>query len=337
RGRISVAVAQTQTPPANLEIYRLETSVVAYYPDGRKSVFPVRLHTRDTVFSFFVEQPPLFVDFDPEKAQVAVYKESKPGEYWRAQARHGEYFMQKYYAYAQLVAIEDSARRSILVKQGLEERYWALRKAAIEALSGDTAREVFDAMLRLAVGDSSAKVRAAALSWFASLDYRPPTDAYRQMLEAAVADSSYRVVALGLQLLAEADPERAVVAARQLSGLKNDDVRFAVASIFLSAAAPEAQAFTENALRRSKDLYNKLFLIHRYGEFIKNQPEPAKRRGIAFLQSQTAPGLPTYVRLFAVRALLAFKEMPEVESFLRNLKANEPEGTDKTYFDQIID
>ncbi len=332
----SVAVKQTQTTPANLEVYRLDTEIAVYYPDGQKQTVPVRLNTRDTVFYVSTTQTPLFVDFDPEKVQIAVFQETKPEAYWRMQAEKGEYFLQKYYAYVQLAAADANLANLAILKNGLNEPYWGLRKTAVEALSGNNSPHIFDTLIRVAMRDPSAKVRAAALAWFTSLENRPPTDAYKLMLESAVADSSYRVASLGLQLLAEADPERAIEVARELAPLKNDDVRFVVASIFLGSATPEAPAFVENAINRSKNLYNKLFLIYQYGEYLKKQPNDLKRRGIAFLQSQTASGKPSYVRLFAVRALLAFKEMPDVEAFLRRLKADEPPGTDKTYFEQLI-
>ena len=334
--RAAVAVKQTQNAPANLEVYRLDTEIAVYFPDGQKQTVPVRLDTRDTVFYVPTQTPPLFVDFDPEKAQIAVFQESKPDAYWRAQVENGEFYFQKYYAYVQLAAADNDRANLAALKNGLKEPYWGLRVTAIEALSGERSPFIFDTLIRVAMGDPSAKVRAAALSWFLSLENRPPTDAYRLMLESAVADSSYRVASLGLQLLAEADPERAIEAARELSDLKNDDLRFVIASIFLGSATPETPDYVENAIRRSKNLYNKLFLIYQYGEYLAKQPEDVKRRGLSFLQTQTAGEKPSYVRLFAVRALLLFRERPEVDDFLRKLKANEPVGTDRVYFEQLI-
>jgi aminopeptidase N len=337
-GKVQVAVRQTQSVPENLEVYRLDTHIGLYFPDGRKQTVPVRLVSRDTKYVVSVKEPPAFVDFDPEKIQIAVFRENKPSAYWHAQAKQGEHFLQKYYAYVQLAARADEpAARNVLLA-GLKERHWALRKTAIEALNGNMAPAVFDTMMRVAMSDPSAKVRAAALEWFRSLERRPPTDFYKLMLESAVADSSYRVVARGLELMAECDPERVMQVAREAAELKNDDVRFMVATIFLGAAAPEAPTYTENVIRRSKNLYNKIILINNYTEYLKKQPEAIQRRGIAFLQTQTAKHLPTYVRIFAARGLASFQENPEVAEFLRRLTDQEPEGSEcKMFFEMLID
>jgi aminopeptidase N len=325
---VTIQVKQTQDT-RYVPIFRMPVVAQVMMAGGQTREFPLWLETADTTYRLALPAGATVtnVDFDSEHYLLATVATTKPKEWWMEQYRRGSNYKQKQEALSKLMPLVDSPEVAALFREALNDPYHGLRAYALEALqqaSGAANDATTLARVReLATRDPKAAVRLAALSYLAVLDFeRQPQEL--EVIRKALNDSSYAVVASALGTLYTHNQTEGLEAARRLKDLNSDEIRSAVADIFLSENATEATDYVLGVLRRMGASYEKMFLMQRYGTFLASVEDTgAKQRGIEYLKDLAKSAPAWYIRFMAARSLMPFRQEPAINEFLQELKRTE--------------
>ena len=233
RRRQAVVVRQTQVGAP----FRLPLTV-ALYAQGRVRNYPALLsHAVDTLYFPAATRPDL-VNVDADKTLVWQKQDRKPLAAWAYQYGHAPRYADRREALAAAPPSQatDPLARGILLA-GLRDKSPALREMAIELLdlkNPTTRRAAAPILAKLAAGDETVKIQAAALKTLGTLQ----DPAYGALFERALGSPSYRVQAAALLGLLPLRPAQALARATAFEADNKGALTGALTTVYGQAGGP---------------------------------------------------------------------------------------------------
>ncbi len=175
---VVLKVAQVQDFSRGMPVFRVPVSV-AIVTDAGRSASQVWIRGREETFEFPSETRPLLVRFDPDNVLLKEITFSKQRDELLYQLSHDD-VIGRMTAAADLATLKgDPAAVAGLAASAQRDAFWAVRRAAIEALARAGGAES-PALMKKAAFDAHPSVRAAALVGLGDLKDRALLEFFKE-------------------------------------------------------------------------------------------------------------------------------------------------------------
>jgi aminopeptidase N len=242
------------------------------YSGGKIERKKVTLTKADEIIYFDIAQRPDLVNLDAEKALLCRKKEIKTVQEWAFQYLHAPLYLDRYEA---LTGLGDKAKDPIATQTliaALSDKFWSLRKKAIEALqNGQPGHEleIKNKLIALSKTDEKSAVRKTAVD-FLSANFKD--EDLSAIYKSALADRSYAVAGAGLTAIAKVNPQEGLAMAKQFENEKNLDILSAVMEVYGLYGSEANNDFFIKAGDHYKG-YSKITFILQYGQYLAHVKE----------------------------------------------------------------
>ncbi|MCO6497705.1 MAG: M1 family metallopeptidase [Chitinophagaceae bacterium] len=206
-GKVRVIVDQTQEG----RTFTLPVHIDVYSQKDQKTRYKVWLRNTSDTFYFPSTQKPSWVNFDADKALLALKIDRKSAEEYEQQYQYGPRYLDRKEALEFL-----AAKGSNILVNGLDDSYAGLRRLTIELLAKSklgNAPSVIEKVERIAEKDPDKLTKAAAVNFLTKFKDKK----YLPLFEKLAGDSSYSVAGAALSGLTELKPEEAYDLAKKYS------------------------------------------------------------------------------------------------------------------------
>ena len=186
RKAVTVRVAQVQDFSRGVPVFRVPVAIAVVTPEGRTST-TVWIREREETFEFPAASKPLLVRFDEGNVLLKELTFPKPAEELVYQLQHDDVIGRMWAAAEVLRFKEDPRVFSALASGAQGDPFWAVRRAAIEAIAKIPGAEARAALTR-GSGDANASVRAAAVAALGDLKDAGFLEFFRDRFERDASD-----------------------------------------------------------------------------------------------------------------------------------------------------
>jgi len=332
-GQVTLRVQQVQDTLFQ-PVYRLPVSVAIWTGSSQPTVQRITVTKADQTFTLPAAQRPSLVKFDQESQLLAQLDEARTTDELVFQYYHAAGYQQKSEALDLLQNKTSELAVSGLLRNALNDKFWAIRRTALDHLRqyrGPEPGAVRKDIQRLATTDPVPRVRAQALGTLASF----PDGGFGPVFGAAVRDSSALVAAAAVTALAK----RPEAASRQQVAAVEDTpsspLILAVASFYaLNGGLDQYPWF----LRRLPDVAEADLYAYfqSFGALMTHIPPVERDKGLKALEdyARTAPRYE--VRLGAYRGLvLLLPTTPGLKAVLQNIREKETDDRLKAFYNMM--
>lgn len=320
-GQVALRVQQVQDTVFQ-PVYRLPVTVAVWTGSNQPTEHRITITKVDQTFQLPSSQKPVLVKFDNETQLLAQIDEERTQDELIFQFYHARNYQQRAEVMNQLQNKTDQMSVSSLMRNALNDKFWNVRRLALEHLRGYRGPEpagMRKDIVRLATTDSNSRVRVQALKTLAAF----PDGSYSDIYETAVADSSVLVSAAAIEILAKR-PE--VNSKQQIAAIENtrsSTLLVAIAKFYaLNGRLDQYPWF----LRRLPDVADSDLNIYfqAFGALMANIPPVERDKGLNVLEDY-ARTYPRYeVRLGAYHGLaLLVPSTPGLKAILQNIREKE--------------
>ena len=329
-GQVSLRVQQVQDTLFQ-PVFRLPVSVAVWSSSNQPTEHHITITKADQTFLLPASQRPNLVKFDSECQLLAQFDEVRTPDELMYQYYHARSYQQKAEVLELLQNKTTELAVSSLLRNALNDKFWALRRTALDHLRryrGPEPEGMRRDIQRLATTDPSSRVRAQALATLATFS----DGSYGPLYGAALADSSALVAAAALEILAK-KPEAAT--RQQVAALDNTTsgpLVLAVARYYaLNGGLDQYPWF----LRRLPDVTEADLYAYfqSFGTLMTHIPPVERDKGLRILEeyARTAPRYE--VRLGAYRGLaLLIPTTPNLKAVLQNIREKETDDRLKAFY-----
>ena len=329
-GQVALRVQQVQDTIFQ-PVYRLPVSVAVWTGSNQPTEHRITVTKADQTFQLPASQKPVLVKFDDETQLLAQIDEERTPDELLFQYYHARNYQQKAEVMNLLQNKTDQLSVSNLMRNALNDKFWNVRRLALEHLRGYRGPEPTGMrrdIVRLASTDPASRVRVQALKTLAAF----PDGSYGDVYGSAVADSSILVSAAAIEILAKR-PE--INSKQQIAAIENtrsSALVLAIAKFYaLNGRLDQYPWF----LRRlpdvaEADLYG---YFQAFGALMANIPPVERDKGLKVLEEH-ARTYPRYeVRLGAYRGLaLLVPSTPGLKATLQNIREKETDDKLKALY-----
>jgi len=295
----TVTIDQTQDLKENPVFYMpLQIDI---YSNGKKESHEVIMNKTKNKYSFNVTSAPDLVIADGKKMMVVCVKNEKMSIAEREyQYAHLPMYFDRREALEDLSNHLDDAGAKATMMKALHDRFWVLRKFAINKLGNDSTPELKNTLIDLASNDSSSNVRAEALSVLSS-NYKDPSliSLYRK----SIKDSSYKVETEALTGIAKVNKEEAMNAAKKLENTDETTLLLGVATIYMQYGNDSCNNFFVRIKDKVNSGLEQVEYAAIYGKFLQQCDDTCVNRGIPIIQNIMENGDNRYAKYYAKNAL----------------------------------
>ena len=328
-GQVQLRVRQVQDTVYQ-PVFRLPVKVTVWQKD-QPTEYAITVTKTDEIFTFPAPEAPALVKFDSNGLLLAQIDENQSVEELNFQFYHARDYLQKAEALNALQNQTDEPAVSGMLRNALNDRFYAVRRLALEHLRGyhgPNPMAVKSEVVRLITADPNSTVRSQALRTLAS--YKDEADA-PAMLQA-LRDSSYQVEATAIELLAK-QPGTAIHApVSALDNTTSPALLVALASYYAQRGTPGQYAWY---VRRMPDLLdNDLYTyLQSFGSYLGRLPEADRAQGIKTLEKMARSHPQYFVRLGAYKGLLNLSAtQPALKELLRDIRSQETDERLRTSY-----
>lgn len=296
--KVYVTIEQTQDLTSNPVFYM--PMQIDIYSNGKKESHQVLMDKTKNRYAFDVASAPDLVVADGKKMMVVCVKNENMSIAEREyQYEHLPLYADRTEALADLKNHMDDAGAKATMMKALHDRFWAIRRTAIQKLRNDSTPELKTALLEL-VHDSSPTVRAEALESLSSI-YKEGKliDLYRN----AMNDSSYMVEAEGLAALGKINKQEALNDARKLENSDGMELLFGIAAFYVEFGNDSCNNFFVKVSDKLNGYEEKVPYLLLYGRFLNQCSDTAALRGIPIIGNMYKNDDNHYVKFYAKSAL----------------------------------
>jgi len=292
-----VNIEQTQDLTQNPVFYMpLQIDI---YSNGKKESHEVVMNKTKNTYTFNVSSAPDLVVADGKKMMVVCVKTENMSIDERAyQYAHLPLYFDRREALADLANHLDDASAKATMMKALHDRFWMLRKFAVEKLS-DSTPELKNTLIDLASHDSSSNVREAAISALSS-GYKDGRliSIYRN----AINDSSYSVESEALSAIAKISKQEAMKESRVLENTDEKELLLGIAAIYVQYGNDSCNNFFVK-LHNNVTGYEQIPYVAMYGKFLQQCNDTAVSRGVPVIGNIMKNADNRYVKYYAKNAL----------------------------------
>ena len=258
--QVAVVVEQKQEmKDGTPAIFDLPLSIDIYQGAGQ----PVRrektrMTKRSQTFTFDVPNKPALVDFDGDRMLLAKKTDNHTEEEFIFMYNNVPRYL------ARIEAIEDLRQSSTkdaqaILKKAMDDKYWAIREAAIQGYRIKEDPSVLDKIAIIAEKDTRSTTRSAALAKLSATKDAKWATTYRNILDK---EPAYPVISSALQALYKVDADAAMVAAKKYENDENSDLVNGVGSIYAENPKSEHVDFFERSITKIDGLPSIGFLTN---------------------------------------------------------------------------
>ncbi|MGQ9864557.1 MAG: M1 family metallopeptidase [Bacteroidia bacterium] len=284
-----------------------------------------------------------YVDYDPKRLIIGEVRQQKPLDFWKAQAQEAPTAWQRIDALENLsLSADDPEVFELAQKIAKEEPFKLVRLEAMEIfrlLSDDSLRKLLVPFyVDLARGASEVGLRAEALRGLSDLAETYP-EVTSQVLELAgislERDTSYRLWSEALQILARFDTSRAVYYAEKFLHSLDEELSLLSCAILIRQNNPKGLSSLMSRLS-CYSLQGKILGISYLSQSIGFLDPAQEIQVLNALMQQARAAEPWFVRFFALRGLLPYRDRPEIKTFLQEIKSSEKHPRLRELYEQIL-
>ena len=332
-GQVNLHVQQVQDTTFS-PVYRLPVTVTVWN-NNQTTDHRIVVTKANQTFVLPASQHPSLVKFDSEGQLLAQIDEEHTQDELLFQYAHARTYLQKYEAIERLRPKVGDLTVSGMLRNALNDNFWAVRQSAAEALrkyKGPEGGAVRKELQRVALKDQKSQVRAAALASLASF----PNEDFNGIYSTALNDSSYLVVGSAVNALAKNPTIAARERINSLQETRNTTLLVALAKYYaLNGTSEQYHWF----LRRmndvsDEDLYQSYF--EDFATFMLRMPPVERDKGLQRLESYARTGSKFYVRLGAYKALAMLADTnPNLKVTMRDIRDKEKDQQVKAMFNML--
>jgi aminopeptidase N len=294
-----VTIEQTQDLTQNPVFYM--PIQIDIYSNGKKESHNVIMDKTKNQYSFDITSNPDLVVVDGKKMMyVAVKTENMSLAEREYQYTHLPLYMDRYEALKDLSNhLDDAGAKATMIK-ALHDRFWALRKLAVDKLGSDSNPEVKNTLIDLASHDSSSNVRGAAINALSSTytDGRL-VSVYRK----AVYDSSYKVETDALTALGKVNKQEAMKDAKKLENTDESELLMGVAEIYVQYGNDSCNNFFIKLHDHVSGILEQVEYVALYGKFLQGCSDSCVGRGVPLIEDMMKNADSRYVKYYGKNAL----------------------------------
>ena len=329
-GQVTLRVQQLQDTLFQ-PVFRLPVKVAVWTNNNQPIESRITVTKADQTFVLSANQKPSLVKFDSESQLLAQFDEERTQDELVFQFYHAQGYRQKAEVLELLQNKTSELAVSSLLRNALNDKFWALRRAALDHLRryrGPEPTAMRKDIQRLVTTDPNSHVRAQALITLASF----PDGSYGPVYSAAVGDSSALVAAAAVAILAK-KPEAA--SRQQVATLDNTSsslLLVAVADFYsLNGGLDQYPWF----LRRLPDVAEADLYAYfqSFGTLMTHIPPVERDKGLEVLEAYARNAPQYYVRLGAYRGLMMLLPTnPTLKAVLQNIREKENDDRLKAFY-----
>jgi aminopeptidase N len=265
--QVTLEVNQTQDLNENA-LFQMPVYVDVYF-NGTKESHLITISKNRDKFVFYAPVKPDWVDFDAQKMLLCVKNEDIHTDERVFEYNHATKYLARYEALRSLAnRLSKPGAREVMMK-ALHDRFWYLRRYAINKLTDDTMPDFKSELVNMAVHDSSSLVRADAISVL-SKNFKKDAS-LSSMYTNALNDSSYGVETEGLNAIAALNKDEAMKYAHKLENSDEADLLLGIASVYSLYGSDSNCAFFERIADQVSGFEPQIIYVAVYGQFLKQR------------------------------------------------------------------
>ncbi|TGE21889.1 M1 family peptidase [Hymenobacter aquaticus] len=328
-GQVTMRVQQVQDSTFT-PIYRLPVTVTTWV-NKQPTDTRIVVTKADQTFQWAAPQRPNLVKFDSEGQLLAKIQEERNQDELLFQYYNARSYLQKYEAIDGLRTKVGDLAVSGMLRNALNDNFWAVRNAALEALrkyKGPEGNAVRKDIKRVAATDIKSQVRATALATLSAF----PNEDFGDVYSTALNDSSYLVAGAAIDALAKAPTINTRERINSLQETTSTAILNSLANYYsLNGNLDQYPWF----LRRlndvpEDDLYN---YLQNFGNLMTRIPPIEREKGIQKLEVLARTHANYTVKLGAYRALNTLvASTPSLKPILQDIKAKEKDTQLKAFY-----
>lgn len=293
----TVTIDQTQDLTKNPVFYM--PIQIDMYSNGKKESHNVIMDRTKNSYVFDAPSAPDLVVADGKKMMVVCVKTENMSIAEREyQYAHLPLYYDRREALADLSNHLDDAGAKATMMKALHDRFWMLRKFAIEKLT-DSTPELKNTLMDLASHDSSSNVRAAAISTLSSA-YKD--GGLMSIYRNAVNDSSYSVESEALSAIAKINKQEAMKDAKSLENTDEKELLLGIAAIYVQYGNDSCNNFFVK-LQNYVSGFEQIPYVAMYGKFLQQCSDSSVSRGVPVIGNILKNADNRYVKYYAKNAL----------------------------------
>ena len=329
-GQVALRVQQVQDTLFQ-PVFRLPVAVAIWTGSNQPTEHRITITKADQTFLFPTSQRPSLVKFDNESQLLAQFDEERTLEELIFQFYHAQGYQQKAEVLELLQNKTAELAVSSLMRNALNDKFWALRRTALDHLRryrGPEPEGMRKDIQRLATTDASPRVRAQAIVTLGSF----PDGSYESVFGAAVGDSSALVAAAAIEALSRKPTPNSRQQVAALDTTSSSPLILAVANYYARNGGLDQYPWF---LRRLPDVVEAdlYAFFQSFGTLMTHIPPVERDKGLQILEdyARTAPRYE--VRLGAYRGLaLLMPTTPMLKSVLQNIREKETDDRLRAFY-----
>ncbi|WP_310398213.1 M1 family metallopeptidase [Hymenobacter sp.] len=329
-GQVALRVRQVQDTLFQ-PVFRLPVSVAVWTNGNLPTEHRITVTKADQTFALPASQKPSLVKFDSGSHLLAQFDEERTQDELVFQFYHAQGYQQKAEVLELLQNKTDELAVSGLMRNALNDKFYALRRTALDHLRryrGPEPEAMRKDIQRLATTDPNSRVRAQALVTLASF----PDGKYGPIYGAAITDSSALVAAAAVDILAKRPENSSRQQVAALDNTTSSPLILAVANFYsLNGGLDQYPWF----LRRLPDVAEADLYAYfqSFGTLMTHIPPVERDKGLKVLE-EYARNAPRYeIRLGAYRGLaLLMPTNPALKAVLQNIREKETDDRLKAFY-----
>ena len=329
-GQVALRVQQVQDTLFQ-PIFRLPVTVAVWTGSNQPIEHHITITKADQTFQLPASQKPTLVKFDSESQLLAQFDEERSQDELMFQFYHAQGYQQRTEVLELLQNKTIELSVSSLVRNALNDKFWAVRRTALDHLRryrGPEPEGMRKDIQRLATTDPNPRVRAQAIATLASF----PDGSYGPIYSAAVRDSSALVAAAAVEVLAKKPDINSRQQVAALDNTSSSPLILAIADFYaLNGGLDQYPWF----LRRLPDVAEADLYAYfqSFGTLMTHIPPVERDKGLKMLEDY-ARNAPRYeVRLGAYRGLaMLMPTTPNLKALLQNIREKETDDRLKAFY-----
>lgn len=329
-GQVALRVQQVQDTLFQ-PVFRLPVTVAVWTSNAPATEHRITVTKADQTFLLPASQRPSLVKFDNGNQLLAQFDEERTTDELIFQFYHANGYHQKAEVLELLHNKSSDLAVSSLLRNALNDKFWALRRSALDHLRryrGPEPEAMRSDIRRLATTDANPRVRAQALGTLASF----PTGNYGSIYGAAVGDSSALVAAAAVDILAKKPNGDSRQQVATLENTPSAPLILAVANFYaLNGALDQYPWF----LRRLPDVAeaDQYAFLQALATLMTHIPPVERDQGLRILEEYARTATQYYVRLGAYRGLaLLLPTTPNLKAVLQNIREKETDDRLRAFY-----
>ena len=328
--QVTLRVQQTQDTLFQ-PVFRLPVTVAVWTNNNQPTEHRITVTKASQTFVLPASQKPSLVKFDNESQLLAQFDEERTQDELIFQFYHARSYQQKSEALDLLQNKTTELAVSGLLRNALNDKFWAVRRSALDHLRryrGPEPEGMRKDIQRLATTDPNPRVRAQALNTLSSF----PDGTFGPIYGAAIGDSSALVAAAAIQALAKKPDANTGQRIAALDNTTSSPLIVAMADYYASNGGLDQYGWF---LRRLPDVAESDLYVYfqSFGTLMTRIPPVERDKGIKVLEDYARNSARYEIRLGAYRGLaLLMPTSPNLKAVLQNIREKETDDRLKAFY-----